>query len=559
MDNLSGSFSSFYNTTANITDTNDPSLEPKSANNDTSQRLSQSSGQKHAFTIRLLDQKYPGNGSTESPYLINFLPDDPQNAMLLPTWKKWAFTCFQALATLATTFASSAYSGGIEQVIHSFDISQEVATLGISLYVLGFACGPLIWGPLSELYGRRKIFFFTFMATTAFSAGAAGAGSFPALLTLRFLAGCIGSAPFSNAPAVIADMFDKSERGMAMCMFSGAPFLGPAIGPIAGGFISQAGGWRWLHGLLAAFTGVTWITTTIFVPETYAPYILRKRAQKLSKHTGLTYISTFDANKPPASTGQQLRVALTRPWLLLFKEPIVFITSIYISIIYGTMYMCFAAFPIVFQKGRGWGQGIGGLAFTGIVIGVVLSIASFVFEDKRYARAANKRDGPMHPEDRLPPAMVGSILIPLGLFWFAWTIFPSVHWIVPIIGTVFFAWGLVLVFMALLNYLVDSYVIFAASVMAANSALRSLFGAAFPLFTRQMYDNLGVHWASSIPAFLALACVPFPFLFFRYGPQIRMKCKYAAEAAAVLEGIRDRDVTDTADDTMVEDEGICRA
>jgi hypothetical protein len=230
MDNLSGPFSSFYNTTANITDTNDPSLEPKSANNDTSQRLSQSSRQKHAFTIRLLDQKYPGNGSIESPYLINFLPDDPQNAMLLPTWKKWAFTCFQALATLATTFASSAYSGGIEQVIHSFDISQEVATLGISLYVLGFACGPLIWGPLSELYGRRKIFFFTFMATTAFSAGAAGAGSFPALLTLRFLAGCIGSAPFSNAPAVIADMFDKSERGMAMCMFSGAPFLGPAIG-----------------------------------------------------------------------------------------------------------------------------------------------------------------------------------------------------------------------------------------------------------------------------------------------------------------------------------------
>lgn len=95
--------------------------------------------------------------------------------------------------------------------------------------------------------------------------------------------------------------------------------------------------------------------------------------------------------------------------------------------------------------------------------------------------------------------------------------------------------------------------------MAANSALRSLFGAAFPLFTRQMYDNLGVQWASSVPAFLALACVPFPFLFFRYGSQIRMKCKYAAEAAAILEGIQDRDITDTADDTMVEDEGICRA
>jgi hypothetical protein len=230
VDNLSSSSSSFYNTAANMPNNNDPSLEPKSADNAMSQRLSQRSRQKNAFARMLLDQAYPGNGSKESPYLINFIPDDPQNPMMLPRWKKWTFTCFQGLTTLATTFASSAYSGAIEQVIHSFDISQEVATLGISLYVLGFACGPLIWGPLSELYGRRKIFFFTFMAATAFSAGAAGAGSFPALLTLRFLTGCIGSAPFSNAPAVIADMFDKSERGMPMCMFSGAPFLGPALG-----------------------------------------------------------------------------------------------------------------------------------------------------------------------------------------------------------------------------------------------------------------------------------------------------------------------------------------
>jgi len=207
---------------------------------------------------------------------------------------------------------------------------------------------------------------------------------------------------------------------------------------------------------MAAFTGVTWIACTVFSPETYAPYILRKRAQHMSKLTGKVYISTLDADKPPSSAAHQLKNALTRPWLLLFKEPIVFITSIYISIIYGTMYMCFAAFPIVFQKGRGWSQGIGGLAFTGIVIGVVLSIISFAFEDKRYARAAQKRGAPMEPEDRLPPAIMGSLLIPIGLFWFAWTTFPSVHWIVPIIGTVFFAWGLVLVFMALLNYLIDS-------------------------------------------------------------------------------------------------------
>lgn len=207
---------------------------------------------------------------------------------------------------------------------------------------------------------------------------------------------------------------------------------------------------------MAIFTGVLWIITTLLVPETYSPYILRKRAETLSEITGKVYVSSLDADKPPKSATQQLKGALTRPWVLLLKEPIVLITSIYISIIYGTMYMCFAAFPIVFQGGRGWSQGMGGLAFTGTVVGVVLAILSFFFEDKRYSREAGRKGAPLEPEGRLPPAMVGSILIPLGLFWFAWTTFPSVHWAVPIVGTISFAWGLVLVFMSLLNYLIDS-------------------------------------------------------------------------------------------------------
>jgi hypothetical protein len=77
-------------------------------------------------------------------------------------------------------------------------------------------------------------------------------------------------------------------------------------------------------------------------------------------------------------------------------------------------------------------------------------------------------------------------------------------------------------------------------VLAANSVLRSLFGTAFPLFTTQMYEKLGNQWASSIPAFLSLCCLPFPFLFYKYGPKIRSKCKYASEAAKVLEMMRHR-------------------
>jgi hypothetical protein len=165
-----------------------------------------------------------------------------------------------------------------------------------------------------------------------------------------------------------------------------------------------------------------------------------------------------------------------------------------------------------------------------------------------------KHGGMAPPEARLPPGIIGSILLPVGLFWFAWTNGPEVHWIVSIIATGFFAAGLVLVFLSLFNYLIDSYVIYAASVLAANSVIRSLFGAVFPLFTTQMYQNLGIHWASAIPAFLALACAPFPWLFYKYGEPIRLRCKYAAEAAKVFEIMRGQARQDESGEQENEDE-----
>ncbi|EMR66160.1 putative fluconazole resistance protein 1 protein [Eutypa lata UCREL1] len=489
-------------------------------------------------TEAVLEWTYAGAGTEENPYVVDFLPDDPKNPMAFSTRKKWFITVLQAFAVLAVAFVSTAYSGGISEVLREFGVDQEIGILGISLFVVGFAVGPLIWAPLSELFGRQVLFFFTYMALTAFNGGAAGAPNIQTLIVLRFLAGTFGSSPLTNSGGVIADMFNASERGLATALFATAPFLGPSIGPIAGGFLGQAGGWRWVEGLMAAFTGLLWIICSLLVPETYAPILLRRRAEKLSQVTGKAYISKLDAGRPKKTVGQEFRVALSRPWILLFREPIVLLTSIFMAIVYGTLYMCFAAFPIVFQQQRGWSPGVGGLAFLGIAVGMMAAVAFSAYDNTRYAKHAAANGGNAPPEARLPPALIGSVLLPIGLFWFAWTNGPEIHWIVPIIGSGFFAAGLVLVFLSLMNYLIDSYVIYAASVLAANSVLRSLFGAAFPLFTTQMYDALGIHWASSIPAFLALACLPFPFLFYKYGEQIRLRCKFASEAAAALEKMR---------------------
>lgn len=374
---------------------------------------------------------------------------------------------------------------------------------------------------------------------TVFNAGAAGSQNIQTLIILRFFAGAFGSSPLTNAGGVIADMFNADQRGLAMSVFAAAPFLGPTIGPIVGGFVGETIGWRWVEGVMAIFTGVLWIVGALTIPETYAPVILRRRAAKMSKMTGKVYKSKIEAERGVKTVGAEFKVALSRPWILLFKEPIVLLLSIYMAIIYGTLYMMFAAFPIVFQEERGWSEGIGGLAFCGIAVGMIIAVIGTIPDNGRYKRtAAASPDGIAPPEARLPPALIGSIALPVGLFWFAWTNYPSIHWIVCIIGSAPFGFGMVLVFLSIMNYLIDSYTIYAASVLAANSVLRSLFGAIFPLFTTYMYDNLGIHWASSIPAFLALMCVPFPFLFYKYGPAIRSRCKYASEAAAIMKQMR---------------------
>lgn len=292
---------------------------------------------------------------------------------------------------------------------------------------------------------------------------------------------------------------------------------------------------------MAIFTGVLAIIGSLLVPETYAPVLLRKRAAALSEKTGKVYISMLDRKRGPVSPKKSFETALIRPWILLFREPIVLLISVYMAIIYGTLYMLFGAFPIVFQEVRGWSEGIGGLSFLGVMVGMMIGVVYSIWDNRRYikiSKAAAATGGLAPPESRLVLAMPGAVALPAGMFWFAWTNYPSIHWSVCIIGTAPFGFGMVLVFLSQMNYLIDSYTIYAASVLAANSVLRSLFGAAFPLFTTQMYRNLGIHWASSVPAFLALACLPFPFLFYRYGEQIRLKCKYAAKAAEIMKDMR---------------------
>ncbi|KAJ5902652.1 hypothetical protein N7495_003180 [Penicillium taxi] len=488
-------------------------------------------------TQEVFDHHYEGSGTEEDPYAVTWMPQDFRNPMQFKPSMKWGITVVAALETLVVALVSSAFTGGLVEIEEQFLITTEIATLGVSLYVLGFALGPLLWAPMSELFGRQIVFIIAYGGLTAFCAGSTGSKNIQTLLILRFFAGAFGSSPLTNSGGVIADMFTARQRGLASAAFALAPFLGPVIGPIIGGFLGMTEGWKWVMGLLSILCGVFWFLGAALKPETYGPVLLRQRAKTLSNLTGMVYISKPDIEQGRPKLSASIKASLSRPFVLLFMEPIVLLLSIYLAIIYGTLYMLFGAFPIVFMEHRGWNQGVSSLAFLGVMIGMLLALAYSIPDNKRYSKCEDKKGGYAPPEDRLPPCMIASIALPVGLFWFAWTNSPEIHWMASIAAGVPFGFGMVLCFLSIFSYLIDSYTIFAASVLAANSLLRSLFGFAFPLFTEQMFNNLGIHWASSIPAFLALACVPFPFVLYKYGHIIRKHCKYSAKSEAFVQSL----------------------
>ncbi|KAJ3849961.1 MFS general substrate transporter [Lentinula lateritia] len=470
--------------------------------------------------------RYTGSGIHEDPYIVVWDEEDPENPYNWSKTRKWIITMQLALTTFTVSFSSSSYSGGLEYIVRDLNVSDELAVLGISLYVLGFAVGPLLFAPMGEMYGRRIVFLITVGLYTPLHIGGAFARNITTVLIVRSLTGIFGASPLTNAGGAVADIFSPRERGLASAIYAAVPFLGPVIGPIVGGFVADSSlGWHFNFWLMLLLGAISLIMGYFLAPETYAPVLLRRRAKHLMQLSNGTifYKSKYDIGRS-TSFMKIMRVNLSRPFVFMLTEPIVLLFAIYISVVYGTLYALFSAFPIVFETRRGWSAGVGGLAFLGVGAGISVGTATASIQNSIYQKAMDKS-----PTGRAPPEamLFAGILVPIGLFWFAWTADPPVHWIVPIIAGFPFGQGVCQILQSSTAYLMDAYEIYFASAIAATIVLRSVFAAVFPVIAPTMFENLGDAWGMSIFAFLGLACTPIPFLFWKHGKAIRSKSKYA--------------------------------
>ncbi|KAI0650616.1 multidrug resistance protein 4 [Trametes meyenii] len=450
---------------------------------------------------------------------------DPINPRNWPFGKKWLMVSIVSLYTFVAPLGSSMMAPALPDIAAHYGIAPtnetEIAAL-LSIFLLTFAIGPLFLAPLSEIYGRTWVMHIGNLLYIAFNFGCAYAPAVGSFMGFRILAGFAGSASIACGGGTVSDLFSEKERASAMALYSLGPLLGPVVGPVAGGFIAETIGFKYIFVLVAGLAAISAAFGIPFLRETYHPIIRLRRAKQSSDPEAAAQLHPHLVADHGGSALKRIWVDMTRPFILLVKSIICLLLSVYMALMYGIYYLMFAVFPEVFTRIYGFNTGTGGLAYIGLGVGFVgATLFGANFADKVYARLVAKNGGKGKPEFRIPALIFGSIFVPIGVFWYGWSAQAHVHWIMPIIGTGIFGFGMMTTFLPIQLYLVDTFT-YAASALAAAAVLRSIFGCAFPLFGSQMFDKLGLGGGNSLLAGLAIALgIPFPIFLWFYGERMR--------------------------------------
>ncbi|QLL31008.1 hypothetical protein HG536_0A08230 [Torulaspora globosa] len=479
-------------------------------------------------------------------------PDDPENPHNWPGWKKWYTIMVVAFLCLVVTMGSSLYVSGVPELVARYHVNQTLALAGLTFYLLGSA--TIIGAPLSEVFGRKPVYLFSLPISMLFTMGVGlSNGHMRIILPLRFFSGVFASPALSVGSGTIMDIFDQDEVSVAMTFFCLAPFLGPVISPIMGGFATKSQGWRWSQWIQLIAGGLV-LPFIAIMPETHKGVILRKRAKKNNVN-----LKKFSKEDQKAFLKLTLTITIFRPIKMLFVEPIVLVFSIYVAFIFAVLFGFFEAYPVIYHGIYHMNLGVSGLPFLGIGIGLWLGSIFYLYLDRKYLfpkapegtpelgpdERQSKRTAPYRghrdpetnellpvvPEKFLLACKFGSVALPIALFWQAWTARPDVHWMAPIAAGIPFGFGLILIFFTIIIYFSLCYPpLFVASCLAANTMLRYITSSVFPLFTIQMYENLKVKWASTLFALICVVMVPIPWVFERWGAKIRRRSMFGYAA-----------------------------
>lgn len=461
-----------------------------------------------------------------------YTTDDPENPQNWAQGKK-AFTAFLiCLYTLAFYMGSAIYTPSAPYLSEIYGVSLEVTSLGLSLYVLAYGLGPLLFSPLSEIpsIGRNPPYIVSFFIFVILCIPTALVDNIPGLMVLRFLQGFFGSPCLATGGASLQDIYSLIKLPYVLCLWALAATCGPAMGPVISGFSVPAESWRWSLWEILWLSGPIFLAMFLLLPETSSANILLRRARRLRALTGdhrLKAQSEIDqANTKPRDVVYE---ALVRPWQLIFLDPAIGYTAFYVALCYGIYYSFFEAFPLVYVNLYGFNLGEMGLTFLSITVGVIISIVVYYAYIYWVVEPDIIKNGLGAPEKRLIPAIASSFFLPAGLFLFGWTGNGSIHWIVSVIGILLFTIGVFILMQCIFVYLPLVYPQYAASLFAGNDAARSFVAFAAVMFGHPMYVGMGIGPACSLLGALTAACIAGIFVLYFFGARLRARSRFSAK------------------------------
>ncbi|KAF2749116.1 putative MFS multidrug transporter [Sporormia fimetaria CBS 119925] len=449
--------------------------------------------------------------------------DDPENPQNWSFAKKWTLMLWVILMCTFSPMSSSMAAPGTSLTLEEFNLtSRTIGALMISVFILGYAVGPLFLAPLSELYGRAPIVNLSCAFFNAFMLGCSFAPNMPSLIIMRLLAGIGGSAVMTICSAVIGDAFRVHERAAVSCIVIGTPSLAPVIGPIAGGFTSHYLGWRWAYWVLIMASVPVNILMFFLMDESNHPTILQRKTKRLRKELGRDDLrSQLESPLPPREI---LARSIVRPMKFLFQSPIAFLVSLYVSVVYGTLYLLFTSIPDVFQNTYGFEIQYTGLAYIGLGLGMFIALGFIMkYNDRIVVRLRDQNNGIFEPEYRLSTTLYYAPFMPISLLLYGWTAHYQIHYLVPCFSLILYGFGISGIFVPCQTYMVDAFLSTAASAVAALVCLRSIFGAFLPLVGPLVYEKLGLGWGNTVLAAVTLVVTPVPWGFMRWGGYVRKR------------------------------------
>ncbi|KAA8641607.1 hypothetical protein EYZ11_012650 [Aspergillus tanneri] len=455
-------------------------------------------------------------------------PNDPLNPLNWPLAKKVYTLALLGVAALTVIIASSIFFATIPDVMVLFGVGREVGMLGISLYVLGFAFGPLCWVPFSELHGRRTPLVVSMVGFTVFIFVIGLAPSLSVLLIFRYCAGLFGAGPLTLAGATLADLSSFPKRAAIVANFCVTTFISTLVAPFIGGFIvmDAALGWRWTAFLPAILGGAISLLLMTTFHETYPPIILVSKAGRLRHKSGIGEQSQLIIAEHEVSVNIRslLDTYLSLPFKMLAFDPIVLGMSIFGSFMYGLLYWLLTAYYVIFQQIRGMNPGTGALPYIAIVVGQFFGALAVLAFQPWFSRKLKQKNKAMAPEWHLPIAIPGAISLAAGLLWLGWSGYDhTFSWIMPTTSGFFTGFGQLTMFLPSISYLIDTHPTRAASALAAHAFLSSIAGAAFPLFSVSMFETLGAEWACTLLGCVGILLASIPLIFYLYGDRARNK------------------------------------